>query len=101
MGIHVAEAEKEEFPTIKTREKQEKGEIYWGDETGLRAGNVRSRGCAPISNYNRAQFIPSFLAPRRFLLCYFRIVPAPNRDTFIFKFSVTGIDERAIFRRRT
>lgn len=37
----------EEFPAIKARAMQEKGEIYWGDETGLRAGDVRARGYAP------------------------------------------------------
>lgn len=37
----------EEFPVIKAKAKQERGELYWGDETGLRAGDVRSRGYAP------------------------------------------------------
>lgn len=37
----------EEFPAIKDRAKQEHAEIYWGDETGLRAGDVRCRGYAP------------------------------------------------------
>lgn len=35
------------FPGIRERAKQEKGEIYWGDETGLRAGDVRGKGYAP------------------------------------------------------
>ena len=35
------------FPEIRERAKQEKGEIYWGDETGLRAGDVRGKGYAP------------------------------------------------------
>jgi len=37
----------EEFPAIRDRAKQENAEIYWGDETGLRAGDVRCRGYAP------------------------------------------------------
>jgi transposase len=35
------------FPEIRERAKNEKAEIYWGDETGLRAGDVRGRGFAP------------------------------------------------------
>ena len=35
------------FPEIRERAKQEKGEIYWGDETGLRAGDVCGKGYAP------------------------------------------------------
>ena len=37
----------EESPAIKAKAKQEKGKIDWGDETGLRAGDVRVRGYAP------------------------------------------------------
>ena len=35
------------FPEIKERAKAENAEIYWGDETGLRASDVRGRGYAP------------------------------------------------------
>jgi transposase len=37
----------ESFPQIRERAKAEKAEIYWGDETGLRSGDVRGRGFAP------------------------------------------------------
>lgn len=37
----------EDYPLIQERAKQEKAEIYWGDETGLRSGDVRGRGYAP------------------------------------------------------
>lgn len=37
----------EAFPVIKAKAKQQRGEVYWGDETGLRAGDVRARGYAP------------------------------------------------------
>ena len=36
-----------EYPQICERAKQEKAEIYWGDEAGLRSGDVRGRGFAP------------------------------------------------------
>lgn len=35
------------FPEIHKRAMKEKGEIYWGDETGLRSSDVRGRGFAP------------------------------------------------------
>jgi transposase len=37
----------ETFPQVRERAKAEKAEIYWGDETGLRSGDVRGRGFAP------------------------------------------------------
>lgn len=37
----------ESFPEIRERAKAEKAEIFWGDETGLRSGDVRGRGFAP------------------------------------------------------
>lgn len=36
-----------EYPTIAQRAKAEGGEIYWGDETGLRSDDVRGRSYAP------------------------------------------------------
>lgn len=33
-----------DYPQISARAKAEKAEIYWGDETGLRSGDVRGRG---------------------------------------------------------
>ncbi len=35
------------YPEIRDRAKAEQAEIYWGDETGLRAGDVRGRSFAP------------------------------------------------------
>jgi transposase len=35
------------FPEIREKAHKEKGEIYWGDETGLRAGDIRGKGYAP------------------------------------------------------
>jgi len=35
------------FPGMRERARKEKAEIYWGDETGLRGGDVRGRGFAP------------------------------------------------------
>ena len=37
----------ETYPSIRERATTEKAEIYWGDETGLRSGDVRGRGFAP------------------------------------------------------
>lgn len=37
----------EEYPAIVRRARAEGGEIYWGDETGLRSDDVRGRGYAP------------------------------------------------------
>jgi transposase len=37
----------EAFPQIRERAKSEKAEIYWGDETGLRSGDIRGRGFSP------------------------------------------------------
>jgi transposase len=37
----------EEYPAIARRAKTECGEIYWGDETGLRSDDVRGRSYAP------------------------------------------------------
>lgn len=36
------------YPEIKRRAKVEKAEIYWGDETTVKASDVRGRGYAPI-----------------------------------------------------
>ena len=36
-----------DYPQISVRAKAEKAEIYWGDETGLRSGDVRGRGYSP------------------------------------------------------
>ena len=35
------------YPTITERAKSEGADIYWGDETGLRASDVRGRGFSP------------------------------------------------------
>ena len=43
----VTEWLEERFPAIRSRAKQEGAEIYWGDETGMRASDVRGRGYAP------------------------------------------------------
>ncbi len=37
----------EEYPAIKKRAKNEKAEIQWGDETGIRSDEVSGRGYAP------------------------------------------------------
>jgi transposase len=36
-----------QFPEIKRRAKLDNADVYWGDETGLRASDVRGRGYAP------------------------------------------------------
>lgn len=36
-----------DYPEICQKALKEKAEIYWGDETGLRSGDVRGRGYAP------------------------------------------------------
>jgi transposase len=38
---------KEEYPAIAAKAKQEKAEIYWGDETGLQTTAWMARGFAP------------------------------------------------------
>lgn len=38
---------KEDYPAILARAKEEKGTIFWGDETGLRSNDVRGRSFAP------------------------------------------------------
>jgi len=35
------------YPNISSEAKSDKADIYWGDETGLRASDVRGRGFAP------------------------------------------------------
>jgi transposase len=35
------------YPAIRERAKHEKAEIYWSDETGMKAGDVRGRGYSP------------------------------------------------------
>ena len=37
----------EAYPAIAVRAKQDKAEIYWGDETGLQTAAYRARGFAP------------------------------------------------------
>lgn len=37
----------EEYPAIASRAASEGGEIYWGDETGLRSDDVRGRSYSP------------------------------------------------------
>jgi transposase len=37
----------EEYPSIQQKAKEEKAEIYWGDETGLRNDSQHERGYAP------------------------------------------------------
>jgi transposase len=37
----------EDYPAIKAKAKQEKAEIYWGDETGMRSDCQHGRGYAP------------------------------------------------------
>ena len=36
-----------DYPAIVARAKRDRGVIFWGDETGLRSGDVRGRGYAP------------------------------------------------------
>jgi Winged helix-turn helix len=36
-----------QYPTIRTKARQQKGVIFWGDETGLRADDVRGRCYCP------------------------------------------------------
>ena len=36
-----------DYPQICTKAKLEKAEIYWGDETGLRSGDVRGKVTPP------------------------------------------------------
>jgi transposase len=45
--VKVAEWLEKTYPGIKKRAKEEKGDIYWGDETTIKAGDVRGRGYAP------------------------------------------------------
>ena len=37
----------EDYPAIKAKAKEEKAEIYWGDETGVRSDGQHERGYAP------------------------------------------------------
>ncbi len=37
----------EDYPEIKAKAKEEKAEIYWGDETGVRSDGQHERGYAP------------------------------------------------------
>jgi transposase len=45
--VKVAEWLEKTYPGIKKRAKEEKGDIYWGDETTIKASDVRGRGYAP------------------------------------------------------
>ncbi|MBN2641392.1 MAG: IS630 family transposase [Victivallales bacterium] len=44
---HVTHWLNNEYPAIAARAKQEKAEIHWGDETGIRSDNVNGRSYAP------------------------------------------------------
>ena len=46
-GEQVTEWLEHSYPRILERAKHERAEIYWGDETGMRAGEVRGRGYSP------------------------------------------------------
>jgi transposase len=43
----VKEWKEKEYKAIRKRAKRVKAEIYWGDETTIKAGDVRGRGYAP------------------------------------------------------
>ena len=38
---------KKDYPAIQAKARQQKGTIFWGDESGLRSDDVRGRGYAP------------------------------------------------------
>jgi transposase len=46
-GAKVKEWLERTYPEIKKQAKGEKADIYWGDETTVKAGDVRGRGYAP------------------------------------------------------
>jgi transposase len=46
-GEKVREWLEQTYPEIKKRAKREKADIYWGDETTVKASDVRGRGYAP------------------------------------------------------
>jgi transposase len=46
-GLKVAEWLENTYPAIKKRAKRAKADIYWGDETTVKARDVRGRGYAP------------------------------------------------------
>jgi transposase len=47
-GENVREWLENTYPGIKRQEKREKADMYWGDETTVKARDVRGRGYAPI-----------------------------------------------------
>jgi len=46
-GEKVKDWLEKQYPDIKKRAKRQKAEIYWGDETTVKASDVRGRGYAP------------------------------------------------------
>ncbi len=46
-NVKVGRFMKEEYPTIAQRAKEDKAEIYWGDETGIDHQQNRQRGFSP------------------------------------------------------
>lgn len=96
----------EEYPRIKRRAKRENGEIYWGDETGLRSDESRHRGYAPrgktplvkvparrksislisaITNQGKVRFMiyPGALSAKTLIKFMGRLVRDANRKVFL------------------
>jgi transposase len=49
-----------EYPAIVARARRARGVIFWGDETGLRADDVRGRSYAPAGKTPRLAIPPSY-----------------------------------------
>src|SRR3954453_4751737 len=49
-----------EYPAIVARARRARGMIFWGDETGLRADDVRGRSYAPSGKTPRLAIPPSY-----------------------------------------
>lgn len=58
---------REEYPAIVRKARQEKAEIYWGDETGLTSEDARGRGyapkgCTPVATHPGQRFTTSMIS---------------------------------------
>ena len=104
-GVKVENFKKVVYPAIKARCKAEKGEIYWGDETGINNYENYSRGFAPkgeppvlkveakrerinmisaINNYGTVRFMlyDTKMTQQRFIEFLERLVTDAKRKVF-------------------
>lgn len=77
----------EEYPSIQSRAKREKAEIYWGDEMGLRSDHAAGR------SYGREGKTPVIPGPSKRFGCNM-LSAITNRGQLVFMVFKTRFEER-------